>query len=68
MFFAGGEMLFLGGEEYVSIMLCGCGLSAGASQLLGGKGLGGDPDETEKLSFFHNLPSCTATEHDSQFQ
>lgn len=33
-------------------MLCGCGLSAGACRLLGGKGLGGGPDETEKLSFY----------------
>lgn len=42
---------FLGAGEYVSIMHCGCGLTAGASRLLGGKGLGGGPDETEKLSF-----------------
>lgn len=42
---------FLGTGEYVHIMSCGCGLSAGASRLLGGKGLGGGPDETEKLSF-----------------
>lgn len=42
---------FLGAGEYVSIMRCGCGLSARASRLLGGKGPEGGPDETEKLSF-----------------
>lgn len=44
-------MLFWGAREYVRIIHCGCGLSAGASWLLGGKGLGGGPDETEKHSF-----------------
>lgn len=52
MFLTGGEMLFCGEGEYVSIMWCGCGLSAGAGRLLGGKGLGGGPDETEVLSFY----------------
>lgn len=43
-------MLFWGGRRVV-LKRCGCGLYAGASRLLGGKGLGGGPDETEKLSF-----------------
>lgn len=34
-----------------SMKVCLCGLSAGVSWLFGRKGLGGGPDETEKLSF-----------------
>lgn len=33
-------------------MLCGCGLSAGARRLLGGKGLGGGPDEDREAFIF----------------
>lgn len=52
MFLTGGEMLFWsrGGRR----ARCGCGLSAGAGRPLGGKGLGGGPDKTEKLSFHLN--------------
>lgn len=52
MFLAGGEMLFSRAGEHVSIMLCGCGLPAGASRLLGGKGLGGGPDEDREAFIF----------------
>lgn len=52
MLLAGGEMLLPGQESMSVLCTAGCGLSAGASRLLGGKGLGGGPRETEELSIF----------------
>lgn len=52
MFPAGVKNAFLG--RGCQFMCCGCGLSAGESRLLGGKGLGGGPDEKETLFFLLN--------------
>lgn len=41
-------MLFWGEGQCASIMCYGCGLCTAASQLLGGKGLGGGPDGTRE--------------------